>query len=135
MIRVILPTYQVKSVNVAKCRLLTTHKGFCCWVSYTYTASEVATAYIIRYCRPKAKGGPGGKFCVGVDSESEGLGEAALNMLGEGEGALVKGGGSIPEFDAAFVGTAGSGRARISGSAAEVSTVICFVVCVLCRKL
>ena len=56
-------------------------------------------------------------------------------MLGEGDGALVNGGGSIPEFDGAFVGTAGSGRARISGSADEVSTVICFVVCALGRKL
>lgn len=104
-------------------------------MSYTYTASEVATAYIIRYCKPKAKGGPGGKLGTGVDSESEGFGEAALNMLGEGEGALVKGGGSMPEFDAAFVGTAGSGRAKISGSADEVSTVICFVATTLCLRL
>lgn len=26
-------TYQVRSVKVAKCRLLTTHRGVCCWVS------------------------------------------------------------------------------------------------------
>ena len=64
------------------------------------------------------------------------MGEAALNMLGEGEGALVKGGGSIPELDAVdFAGTAGSGSASISGSADEVSTVICFVGCVLCRNV
>lgn len=128
-------TYQVKSVNVAKCRLLTTHKGFCCCVSYTYTASEVATAYIIRYGSPNAKGGPTGGFGVGVESDSEGLGDAALSMLGDGDGALVKGGGSIPVCEGAFVGTAGSGRDSISGSADEVSTVICLVVEVLCRRL
>lgn len=64
------------------------------------------------------------------------MGEAALIMLGEGEGALVKGGGSIPELDAVdFVGTAGSGSAMISGSEDDVSTVICFVVCVLCLNV
>ena len=31
--------YHVRSVNVAKCRLLTTHIGVCCWVSYTMTPS------------------------------------------------------------------------------------------------
>lgn len=40
--------HHVKSVNVAKCRLLTTHNGVCCCVSYTNTASCVATAYTIR---------------------------------------------------------------------------------------
>lgn len=32
-------TYQVKSVKVAKCKLLTIHSGVCCCVSYTKTAS------------------------------------------------------------------------------------------------
>lgn len=41
-------THQVKSVNVAQCRLLTTHIGVCCWVSYNSTESWVATAYTIR---------------------------------------------------------------------------------------
>ena len=36
--------YQVRSVNVAKCKLLTTTIGVICCVSYTSTASCVATA-------------------------------------------------------------------------------------------
>jgi hypothetical protein len=72
---------------------------------------------------------------VGVDSESEGFGEAALSMLGEGEGALVKGGGSMPELGVDFAGSTGSGSARISASADDVSTVICFVVCAFCRNV
>ena len=37
-------TYHDKSENVAKCKLLTTHSGVVCCVSYTKTASCVATA-------------------------------------------------------------------------------------------
>lgn len=37
-------THQVRSVKVAKCKLLTTMMGVICWVSYTSTASCVATA-------------------------------------------------------------------------------------------
>lgn len=36
--------YQVRSVKVAKCKLLTTTIGVICCVSYTRTASCVATA-------------------------------------------------------------------------------------------
>jgi hypothetical protein len=49
-------------------------------------------------------------------------------MLGEGEGALVIGGGSIDECDAGgFEGMTGSGKEGISSSIFEVSIVICFV--------
>lgn len=60
---------------------------------------------------------------AGVDSESDGFGDAAA-MLGDGEGALVTGGGSI----AVGVGLEfiiGSGRAGISSFDA-VSIVIDF---------
>jgi hypothetical protein len=68
--------------------------GLVCCVSYKYTASEVATAYTIRYARPNAEGGPAGRLDAGPASSSEVLGDGAV-ILGEGEGALVKGGGSI----------------------------------------
>lgn len=62
---------------------------------------------------------------VDADSPSNGFGDAAA-MLGDGDGALVTGGGSI----AALVGVClppmiGSGRADMSPSEA-VSIVICF---------
>jgi hypothetical protein len=48
--------------------------------------------------------------------------------MGEGDGALVSGGGSIDECDVgALDGIAGSGSAGISSSADAVSMVICFV--------
>jgi hypothetical protein len=63
------------------------------------------------------------------------LGEAAV-ILGEGEGALVSGGGSMAELvGVGFDDSTGSGKERISESADDVSTVICFVGCELCRKL
>lgn len=81
----------------------------------------------MRYGRLKADVGPGGgPFDVGP-SPSEGFGDAAAT-LGEGEGALVRGGGSMEECDVgAFEGSAGSGNAGISSSAEDVSIVICFV--------
>ena len=121
------PTYQVRSVKVAKCKLLTMHKGFCCCVSYTCTASCVATAYTIRYGKLKAETGPGGGLPGVPTSPSTGFGDAAAT-LGEGEGALVSGGGSMEAFEVgALDGMAGSGNAGISSSADEVSMVICFV--------
>jgi hypothetical protein len=50
--------YQDKSVKVAQCKLLTTHNGVCCCVSYNRTESSVATAYTIRYGRENAIVGP-----------------------------------------------------------------------------
>ena len=58
-------------------------------------------------------------------SDSTGFGDADVR-LGEGEGALVSGGGSMDACDVgAFDGRAGSGSARISSSVDEVSMVIC----------
>lgn len=86
----------VTSVKVAKCKLLTIHSGFCCCVSYTWIASCVATAYIMRYGRLKAGAGPAGVPPEVGASVSTGLGDAAAK-LGDGDGALVKGGGSMDE--------------------------------------
>ena len=58
-----------------------------------------------------------------VGSESDGLGEAAA-MLGEGDGALVTGGGSMA-VGVAFEAMTGSGKAGMSSFDA-VSIVICF---------
>jgi hypothetical protein len=90
----------------------------------------VATAYIIRYGKPNAAGGPGGTCDVGIPSESyvfsADFGEGAV-MLGDGDGALVTGGGSMLELETdARCCMAGSGRAGIS-SPADVSMVICLV--------
>jgi hypothetical protein len=53
-------------------------------------------------------------------------------MLGDGEGALVGGGGSIDECDVGgFEGIAGSGKDGMSSSC-DVSMVICFVGGALC---
>jgi hypothetical protein len=68
--------------------------GLVCCVSYRYTASEVATAYTIRYGRANAEGGPAGRLDAGPASRSEGFGDGAV-ILGDGDGALVNGGGSI----------------------------------------
>jgi hypothetical protein len=55
------------------------------------------------------------------------LGDGA-DRLGEGEGALVMGGGSIDECDVGgFDGMTGSGKEGISSSMFEVSMVICLV--------
>lgn len=81
----------------------------------------------MRYGRLKADVGPGGGPPDVGASPSTGFGDAAVR-LGEGEGALVSGGGSIDECDVgALDGIAGSGKAGISSSADEVSIVICLV--------
>ena len=60
-------------------------------------------------------------------SPSAGLGDGA-DRLGEGEGALVIGGGSMDECDVGgFEGMMGSGKDGISSSMFEVSMVICLV--------
>lgn len=60
-------------------------------------------------------------------SPSAGLGDGA-DTLGEGDGALVMGGGSMDECDVGgFEGMKGSGREGISSSMLEVSMVICLV--------
>lgn len=63
-----------------------------------------------------------------MDSLSDGRGDAAAR-LGDGEVALVSGGGSMDACDVgALEGKAGSGSAhRSSSSVEEVSMVICFV--------
>lgn len=59
-------------------------------------------------------------------SPSVGFGDGA-EMLGDGEGALVTGGGSIDECDVGGLeGMNGSGKDGISSSC-EVSMVICLV--------
>lgn len=63
-----------------------------------------------------------------------GFGDAVV--IGEGDGALVSGGGSMDECDVgALDGIAGSGSARISSSADAVSMVICFVGGIAWRKV
>ena len=57
-----------------------------------------------------------------------------MATLGEGEGALVSGGGSIVECDVVdFVDTAGSGKAGMSSSV-RVSIVISFVSTLVTRR-
>ena len=91
------------------------------------TASDVATAYTIRYGRLKAEMGPGGGLPEVARSDSIGFGDADVR-LGEGEGALVSGGGSMDACEVgALDGSAGSGSAGISSSIDEVSIVICLV--------
>jgi len=74
-----------------------------------------------------AEGGPEGRADEVVES-SIGLGDPAVR-LGDGEGALVSGGGSMDEFEGGILdGSAGSGKDGISSSADVVSIVICLVV-------
>ena len=81
----------------------------------------------MRYGKLNAGTGPAGGLPDAPFSLSVGLGDAAA-MLGDGDGALVSGGGSIEALDVgAFDGRAGSGNAGISSSADEVSIVICLV--------
>lgn len=81
----------------------------------------------MRYGRLNAIGGPEGRGEAAAPFSESGLGDAAA-ALGDGEGALVMGGGSIEEDDrGGFEGSAGSGKARISSSADDVSMVICLV--------
>ena len=90
----------------------------------------MATAYTIRYGRPNAGGGPaGGAGVEGFCSVSwRCRGEAIAAALEEGEGALVRGGGSIVEFEmgCGLEGIAGSGKGGMSSSV-RVSIVISFV--------
>ena len=102
-------SYHVKSVKVAKCRLLTTHSGVCCWVSYTKTASCVATAYTIRYGNAKTGAG---LALAGVSSPS-----AFFETL-------VDDGGSIDFSAEESAETTGSGRDANVSSPDEVSMVI-----------
>ena len=88
----------------------------------------------MRYGRLKAEVGPGGGPPV-IEASLSGLGDAAAT-LGEGEGALVIGGGSMDDCDAtALVDMKGSGKAGISSSVDEVSIVICLVGGVLWRNV
>lgn len=101
-------------------------------MSYTRTASCVATAYTIRYGSANAEGGPGGGFVV---SDSNGRSDAAGIAAGEGDGIAFRGGGSMEELDkGSFDGRTGSGKGVISPSDEEESRVMCLVV-VVCRKL
>lgn len=85
----------------------------------------------MRYGRLNAGAGPAGGATGAPLSPSVGLGDGA-DMLGDGEGALVGGGGSIDECDVGgFEGIAGSGNDGMSSSC-DVSMVICFVGGALC---
>lgn len=89
----------------------------------------------MRYGRLKADVGPGGGPVEAGTSPSAGFGEGA-DTLGDGEGALVMGGGSIDACDVGgFDGMAGSGRDGISSSIEDVSMVICFVGGAVCRRV
>ena len=120
-------TYQHKSVKVAKCRLLTTHSGVCCCVSYTNTASCVATAYTILYGNANAGCGPSETV---FGSASCDLGDGAL-VLGAGVGTPVTpvtGGGSMAVcVDAGFWATMGAGRGGMSSAVEDVSIVMFWV--------
>jgi hypothetical protein len=86
----------------------------------------------MRYGRLKAGGGPAGGAAGVPASPSTCLGDGAV-ILGDGDGALVTGGGSIEACDVGGLeGIMGSGRASISSSC-EVSMVICFVGAAFCR--
>lgn len=94
-------------------------------------ASCVATAYIIRYGRLKAGAGPAGGAEGVPFSPSIGFGDGA-DMLGDGEGALVTGGGSIDECDVGGLDMSASGNAGMSSSC-EVSIVMDLVGAALWR--
>lgn len=90
----------------------------------------MATAYTIRYGNPNAGGGPdaGGAGVDGLRSTSTGfLGETMVAALGDGDGALVSGGGSMAKFEVSGLECiAGSGNGAISSSV-PVSIVISLV--------
>lgn len=72
---------------------------------------------------------------LAVACSASGFGDAAAK-LGDGDGALVRGGGSMDECEVgAFDGIAGSGKAGISSSLEEVSMVICLVVGIAWRRV
>lgn len=128
--RIKIATYHVRSVKVAKWRLLTDTMGVSCCVSYTSTASTVATAYTMRYGRAKTGLGPG----VKVESISVGLGEDVGREDSMGEG-MVGGGGSIAECVEGFDESTESGRGGIASSADEVSIVMLAVVLGVVRRV
>ena len=120
-------------MKVVKCKLLTTHKGVSCCVSYTSMESCVATAYTIRYGNAKAGDGPGALEPV---STSIGLGDDVGLPMSPGDGIVVLecGGGSMALYRLGIdEGTAGPGRAGMASSGDEVSTVMCTVVLVIGR--
>jgi hypothetical protein len=109
----------VRSVNVAKCKLLTTHRGVCCCVSYTRTASCVATAYTILYGNEKTG--------LGLWPAEAPSFSAFLDAVLALDDSLAEGvdGGSIESLSGVgFVETAGSGRDAKDSSPEEVSSVI-----------
>lgn len=114
----IVSTYQVRSENVAKCRLLTTHNGVVCCVSYTNTASWVATAYIIRYGSAKAEAGPLSSSGAGDDVGLE------PSTLCEVWCASCGGSMKVEGCSVFRVGTTDSGNNGISSPAEAVSIVI-----------
>lgn len=81
----------------------------------------------MRYGSVKVEAGPAGGAVWALPSPSICIGDCA-DTLGDGEGALVSGGGSIDECDVgALDGMTGSGKEGISSSMEDVSMVICFV--------
>jgi hypothetical protein len=71
----------------------------------------------------KADTGP-----AGVDASPSAGDGADAGTLGDGEGALVIGGGSMDECDVGgFEGITGSGKDGISSSILDVSMVMCLV--------
>lgn len=99
-------------------------------MSYTSTASCVATAYTTRYGIANAGVGP----CIEAGSVSVGLGEDVGREDSIGEGA-VDGGGSIAECVEGFDESTESGKGAIASSADEVSIVILAVVLVEERRV
>lgn len=91
-------------------------------MSYTNTASCVATAYTTRYGRANAGGG---NVIDGLCSPSIGLGEEVGLVCSTGDAIGAGGGGSIDEeFLGCLEGNIGSGNAAIASSEDEVSMVI-----------
>lgn len=119
MCTAVFDTYQARSVNVAQCRLLTTHMGVFCCVSYNRTASCVATAYTMRYARENAGLGPGVDASVSTLPDFDPLVVSEAAVLGGG-------GGSITEVAGDGFAT-GSGSEGSGSSDDDVSIVMCFV--------
>lgn len=91
----------------------------------------------MRYGRLKAGGGPDGKPWLedGRSKSAGGRGDAAA-PLGDGDGALVTGGGFIGFDRPSRDGMIGSGSGRISRSSAdEVSMVMFLVGALFCRSV
>lgn len=125
-------SYHARSVKVVKCKLLTTQIGVICCVSYSRTVSCVATAYIIRYGNTKAGFGPNVDAPVSKFRDLDGVvtfsgSDPAAEVGGGGGGSMTEGAGDGLEM--------GSGSAGIGSSAEDVSMVICFVTCGVCRSV